>query len=149
MSDLEDDIYDKIPLAQAMGMHVLESSPESVILEAPLAANINHIGTAFGGSESALAILAAWSLLHERLKPISLNAQIIIQRNSIQYLKPVSADFTAKAHLTNFADWQQFETILERRGRARINISATIECEGVVAARFEGDFIAAEVDSDA
>lgn len=142
MKELEEFLNSKIPLARAMELHVLENGPESVVLSAPLAANINHLGTAFGGSESSLAILAAWSLLYERLKQASLNANIIIQRNSIQYLKPVRADFLANAYLTNPSDWQRFVQTLQKHSRARINISSTIECNGICAAQFEGDFIA-------
>jgi len=39
-----------------------------VLLTAPLAANINHRATVFGGSASAVAILAAWTYLYFVLK---------------------------------------------------------------------------------
>ena len=42
-------------------------APDTVVIEAPLAPNINHRKTVFGGSASALGILAAWSLVHLRL----------------------------------------------------------------------------------
>jgi thioesterase domain-containing protein len=145
VNTLQEYLYSKIPLVQAMQLQVLQAGPEGVVLRAPLAPNINHIGTAFGGSESALAILAAWSVLYERLKAAGTSATIIIQRNSIQYQRPVDAEFTASAYLTEPDDWQRFMRMLQRHGRARINISSTIDCEGVCAARFEGDFIAAGV----
>lgn len=142
MNTLQEYLYSKIPLAQAMQLQVLQAGPEGVVLRAPLAPNINHIGTAFGGSESALAIVAAWSVLYERLKAAGASATIIIQRNSIQYQRPADAEFTASAYLTEPDDWQRFMRMLQRHGRARINISSTLDCEGVCAARFEGDFIA-------
>ena len=64
---LERYLHEHIPLSKAMGVSVLSVGEEAVTLRAPLAPNINHRETVFGGSASALAILAAWSLLHTRL----------------------------------------------------------------------------------
>ncbi|MDL2338661.1 MAG: YiiD C-terminal domain-containing protein, partial [Pseudomonadota bacterium] len=50
-----------------MQVSVVEVSAEQVVLAAPLAPNINHQDTVFGGSASAVAILAAWSMLHTKL----------------------------------------------------------------------------------
>ena len=36
----------------------------SIRLRAPLAANINHRDTVFGGSLSSIGILAGWSIIH-------------------------------------------------------------------------------------
>jgi thioesterase domain-containing protein len=145
MEDLQAFLNSNIPLARAMELRVLASGQDGVVIGAPLAANINHIGTAFGGSESSLAILAAWSLLYERLKHANLKADIIIQRNSIHYIKPVNADFVASAYLTNPADWQRFVKTLQKRGQARINISSNINCNHARAAHFEGDFVATRI----
>ena len=50
-----------------MAVSVKAVTTDTVILAAPLEPNINHKHTVFGGSASALGILAAWSLLHVRL----------------------------------------------------------------------------------
>lgn len=63
---LEKYLHEHIPLSKAMQVSVIEAGQNKVILSAPLAPNINHVGTAFGGSESTVAILAAWSLPHVR-----------------------------------------------------------------------------------
>ena len=64
---LERYLHEQIPLSSAMQVSVESATSESVVLAAPLAPNTNHKLTAFGGSVSALGILAAWSLLHVRL----------------------------------------------------------------------------------
>lgn len=56
---LEQYLHDHIPLSKAMQVSVLEASQERVILMAPLAPNINHTESVFGGSASAVATLAA------------------------------------------------------------------------------------------
>ncbi len=61
--ELERYLQDRIPLSRAMAVEVRTASPAGVTLFAPLAPNINHRDTVFGGSASALAILAAWSAL--------------------------------------------------------------------------------------
>ena len=60
--DIEHYLHAHIPLSLAMGVKVLSSSREAVRLSAPLAPNINHRATVFGGSASAVALLAAWAL---------------------------------------------------------------------------------------
>lgn len=66
-SELEKYLHGHIPLSKAMEVAVVQVQPEGVILSAPLAPNINHRDTVFGGSASAVAILAAWSLLQHSL----------------------------------------------------------------------------------
>ncbi|MEM6800756.1 MAG: YiiD C-terminal domain-containing protein, partial [Bacteroidota bacterium] len=66
-----------------------------ITLKAPLIPNINHRSTVFGGSVSALAILAGWTLVHVNLQGLSLSSRIVIQRNSIEYLQPIDGDFIA------------------------------------------------------
>ncbi len=62
-AELEAYLHQTIPLSRAMAVSVIELNPESVVLGAPLAPNVNVHETAFGGSAAALALLAAWSLL--------------------------------------------------------------------------------------
>ena len=60
---LEHYLRARIPLTASLGVRVAEANLDCVQLSAPLAANINHSGTVFGGSAAAVATLAAWSLL--------------------------------------------------------------------------------------
>ena len=144
---LEEYLHEHIPLSKAMQVSVIEVTPNKVVLNAPLLPNINHIGTAFGGSESAAAILAAWSLLHARLDSTGIPCTIIIQRHSIDYEQPVPEGFTAHSYLTKIESWERFIRTLQTHGKARINISSIIECDAQQAASFEGDFIAIKTDN--
>lgn len=139
---LEDYLHEHIPISKMVQVSVTEADQNKVILSTPLPPNINHMGTAFGGSESMLAILAAWSLLHVRLENVGFPCTIIIQRHSIDYELPVPKKFIAKSHITHTEAWPRFMRTLESHGRARINISASIEYEHYQAATFEGDFVA-------
>jgi thioesterase domain-containing protein len=125
-----------------MGVRVLAIGEGGVTLGAPLAPNINHRETVFGGSASAVAILSAWSLLHLRLTAQGLPSRVVIQRNSMEYVAPVTGDFTATSALAPGADWAAFARMLSRRGRARIAVEAVLEQEGIVAGRLHGEFVA-------
>ncbi|CAL60301.1 Conserved hypothetical protein, putative thioesterase [Herminiimonas arsenicoxydans] len=135
-------LYDHIPLSRAMQVEVSSVQPDEVILSAPLAPNINHQKTVFGGSASAVAILAAWSLLHVRLDAAGIKSQLVIQSNTMQYELPISGTFTARATIAEPAAWQRFVRTFERRGRARISVTSVLEYEGRQAGCLQGEFVA-------
>lgn len=141
-TDLQQYLHDHIPLSKAMQVAVVSASADAVVLRAPLAPNINHRETVFGGSASALAILSAWSLLHVRLRDAGVGCRLVIQRNSVEYLRPMDGEFTATSALARPDDWPRFMRMLERRGTARAKVVAELSCSGIVAGRFEGDFVA-------
>lgn len=141
-AELEHYLHAHIPLSAAMQVSVLAVAQEGVTLAAPLAPNINHQETVFGGSASTLAILAAWSLVHTRLVADGLKAQVVIQRNSMSYERPMDGDFGARSFLEPGQDWAAFTRMLARKGKARIGVSAVLEFGGQVAGRFAGEFVA-------
>lgn len=141
-TELQDYLHTHIPLSAAMQVTVKSVSDNEVVLEAPLAPNINHRETLFGGSASAVAILAAWSLLHLRTRAEGIDSRLVIQRNTMEYLLPVAGTFTARAFFTDENAWQGFVKIFQRRGRARISVISELEYAGEVAGRLEGEFVA-------
>ena len=140
--ELERYLHEHIPLSRAMAMAVVSVGQDEVVLRAPLAANINHSETVFGGSAATLAILAAWSLVFVRLRAAGLAARLVIQRNAVDYLKPMAGEFTARASCPEGEAWQRFTTALARRGRGRLAVAAVLEYAGEVAGRFSGEFVA-------
>jgi thioesterase domain-containing protein len=135
-------LHEHIPLSHAMQVGVVSIGYDSVVLSAPLAPNINHRATVFGGSASAVAILAAWSLLHVRLTADGYESRLVIQRNSMDYLAPISGDFTARSMLAEGSDWSSFTRMLTRRGKARITVESVLEADGQIAGRLSGEFVA-------
>jgi len=135
-------IHEHIPLSKAIGVSVVSVADDSVILQAPLEPNLNHRHTVFGGSASALAILASWALLHVRLQSEGIADRLVIQRNVMEYQHPILGQFTARSMLERPDAWRQFTVMLARRGRARITVVAVLEHMGRVAGRFSGQFVA-------
>jgi thioesterase domain-containing protein len=138
---LERYLHQQIPLSVAMGVRVRMATPERVQLAAPLAPNINHNETAFGGSAAALATLSAWALLHVRLTSTALPARLVIQRSSMEYEQPIPGDFDAVCLFTDEPAWERFRVTLVRRGRARLTLAAHLVYDGRQVAAFEGDFV--------
>src|ERR1700751_579087 len=125
-----------------MGVSVLSVAADAVVLRAPLAPNINHRQTVFGGSASAVAILAGWALLHVRLHSEGTADRLVIQRNAIEYQHPIRGQFTARSMLAQPHLWKPFLTMLARKGKARVSVLAVLEHMDRVAARFSGEFVA-------
>lgn len=139
---LEDYLHRQIPLSAAMHVSVLSATTQSVILSAPLEPNVNHKSTVFGGSASALGILAAWSLLHLRLVEAGYTCEVVIQSNQMDYDRPISGTFTAASSLVDPSAWPAFLNMLTRKDRARIEVQSELAYEGAAAGRFKGRFVA-------
>ncbi|HVW70900.1 MAG TPA: YiiD C-terminal domain-containing protein [Steroidobacteraceae bacterium] len=135
-------LYKSIPLSAALGVRVRKATTGHVKLAAPLAPNVNHTETVFGGSAAAIATLSAWTLLHLRLEEARLGARLVIQRSRMEYEKPIPGDFEAVCDFGDDSAWEQFRATLARRGRARLTLSAHLVHRAHRVASFEGDFVA-------
>ncbi|MBS0393024.1 MAG: thioesterase domain-containing protein [Proteobacteria bacterium] len=131
-----------IPLTQAMAVRVERVAPEEVVLVAPLAPNLNHRGTAFGGSVASLAVLAGWSWLAGRLASRAPPPRLVIQQQTIRYLEPIEAEFRARCGAPADDTWRRFLRALDTRGRGRIELEAEVRCAGRLAAQFTGQYVA-------
>jgi thioesterase domain-containing protein len=141
-TEVEAYLHSNIPLSAAMGVQVKVATPERVLLFAPLGPNINHHRTVFGGSGVVLATLSAWTLLHLRMRHAHLDAQLVIQRSSMEYERPISGDFEAVCRFADEPLWQRFRSTLERRGRARLTLNAQLLHASHEMGSFVGDFVA-------
>ncbi len=129
-----------IPLAGAMGVRIVECAPERVIITAPLAANCNHLGTAFGGSLNALATLAGYGLVWALINDPS--AHVVIRESHVRYERPVRGELRAVCFPPGEAETAQFLQQFRRKGKARVSLRSTIEEGGVTAVEFNGVFVA-------
>jgi thioesterase domain-containing protein len=107
--ELQNYLHDHSPLSKAMEVSVMSVQENAVVLPTPLGPNINHRETVFGGSASALAILAAWSLLYARLRTEGINSRLVIQRNTMEHEQPILGELIARVSLDNPEEWQKFK----------------------------------------
>jgi thioesterase domain-containing protein len=131
-------LHSKIPITRALGVRVEEYDGQRLVLGAPLQANINHLGTAFGGSLHALAVLSGYGLLWLELKET--DCHIVIRESTIYYDRPVRDEIRAVCLRPETVE--EFKRSFQQKGKARITLSAIIEDDGKTAVRFRGTFVA-------
>ena len=145
---LERHILATIPLARAMELQVSEYDGHRLALAAPLAANVNDKGCAFGGSLASLATLAGWGLICLKLGELGITADVFVQDSTIVYLAPVWDEIVAEAAAAPDESWEHFTSAVRERGRARITIDAEVAAAegGSVPARITARFVATRTD---
>ena len=139
-AELQTYLRTRIPLSAAMEVEVRRADPAAVELYAPLEPNTNHRDTVFGGSASALAILAAWSALHVRMQAAGIAGRIVIHSNTVNYERPIVAGFTATARSPAADEWSKFAATVLRGRMARARMAAVLECRGEQVGQFDGQF---------
>ncbi|NQV31204.1 MAG: YiiD C-terminal domain-containing protein [Phycisphaeraceae bacterium] len=134
-------LQEQIPLSRAMGIEITKAAHTQVILSLPLEPNINHRDTAFGGSISAAGTLACWTLVHLRLSELDMHTRLVIHKHKMVYRRPIAERFEATCTFNDDTAWQQVLDMLERWGKAKLQLKASITCAGDVAADFHGSFV--------
>jgi len=114
-----------MPPARALQPRVAGYSGGRLRLHAPLAANVNDKGSAFGGSLASLMTLAAWGLAVLRIEQAGLSADVYVADSQVRYLAPLRDDLVAEAWLED-EGWDGFLDTLRRRGRARASLAAHV-----------------------
>jgi thioesterase domain-containing protein len=142
LTDLERILHTEIPLTRAMDVRVVRADQNGLVLGAALAPNLNHKKTAFGGSLNSLATLACWGSIQLLVRDRGQAITVVIQESSVQFLKPVTRDFEAVCPLPPAPVIERFLHMLERKGRARLALEATIRTDGEIALHFHGQFVA-------
>jgi thioesterase domain-containing protein len=139
-AELERYLHERIPLSRAMAIQVRTAGAGGVQIYAPLAPNVNHRDTVFGGSASAVAMLAAWSALHVRMRAEGIDPRIVIRRNAMSYERPITAGFTATSAPPEHEAWTRLVATLARGRPARVRIGARLECAGQIVGELDGEF---------
>jgi len=135
-------LHEKIPLTRAMGVRVVETGAR-LVLEAPLDANVNHLGTAFGGSLHTLPILACYSAVWTLLCEAGLDGHVVVKHSSASYRQPVRGALRAMCNRPPPAAVVEFIAALHRHKRARMELTAIVEgAYGKPAVEFTGTFVA-------
>lgn len=141
-TELEEYLHLHIPLTAKMSVEVESVTTHEVVLLARLQPNLNHERTAFGGSISALAMLAGWAVLRQRFRQSDPVPTLVVQKSETRFDRPITDDF--RAYVTNLDEerWEDFESFLKRYGKARIELDSVVESRGLVCARQSGRFVA-------
>jgi thioesterase domain-containing protein len=142
LQDLRDYCRGMPPVA-AMQVGVDGYSDGTLQLSAPLSANVNDKGTAFGGSLTSLMTVAGWGLVTLNLRLAGLKADVFVADSQVRYLAPLYADLVAGAAFAEGQSWDTFLDTLRQRGRARIQVDARVQLpEGGLATTLSGRYVA-------
>lgn len=132
-----------MPPVAALALRVDDYDGDTLRLTAPLAANVNDKGCAFGGSLVSLMTLAGWGLVTAKLLDAGLDAEVYVADSDVRYRAPLYADLRAVAALADGADWPAFVATLRERGKSRLEVLARIDTpEGALACESRSRFVA-------
>lgn len=140
LHEIEQFFHRKIPLTGAMGIRVESYDGDQLVLTAPLEINHNHLGTAFGGSLGAIAMLAGYGLVW--LMFGGREAHVVVRDAAISFRRPVRGELRAVCRQPDAAVVTAFKSNFSSDGSARIRLSVAINDGRRVAATFEGTFVA-------
>jgi thioesterase domain-containing protein len=139
LAETEGFLHEKIPLSLAMAVRVESFDDDLLVLTAPLEPNHNHLGTAFGGSLSALATLAGYSLLWLEIK--ASDCHIVVRSSSIDYRRPVRGELRAVCRRIDADELARLRETFFKKGRSRIRLHVDVVEDGEVCVAFEGVFV--------
>jgi thioesterase domain-containing protein len=142
-AELEKFLHEKIPLTQAMGIRVIETGPRQLILEAPLAPNVNHLGSVFGGALHTLPTLACYAALWTLLVENGVDGHVVVKSSQANYRQPVRGTFRATCLRPSPEIAAHFINDLRRFKKARLELESVIAgSNGHAAVEFRGSFVA-------
>ncbi|HEX3846882.1 MAG TPA: YiiD C-terminal domain-containing protein [Steroidobacteraceae bacterium] len=141
---LESRIIGEFPIAKHLGICVESAGDHAVVLRAPLPANANDKGTAFGGSLYSVAVLAGWGWVTCHLAARDRDCEVVIQESTMRFLAPCEGELHARAIAPSEADLDRLFKMLKRAGRGRVPVRVEVGRPHALVASFEGIFAAAK-----
>ncbi|WP_430760809.1 YiiD C-terminal domain-containing protein [Solilutibacter silvestris] len=148
MSDTEliariEGLLHAMPPVAALQPRLTELDDDRCNLHAPLAANINDKGCAFGGSLVSLMTLAGWGLVTAWLERRGIQAEVYVADSQVKYRAPLYDDLDARAQ---FAESLIADAVLrELADKRRVSFQVRAEVrrsDGRVATSMESRYVA-------
>jgi thioesterase domain-containing protein len=135
--------FRSMPPVAALQLRVEGFDGHCLSLHAPLAANINDKGCAFGGSLVSLMTLAGWGVVTLRVQQAGLGADVFVADMQVRYRAPLFADLQAEARLTDDQSWDAALARLHEHGRADLSVSSRVILpDGGIAAESTARYVA-------
>lgn len=119
-----------LPLTQFMGLTVEDYDGQQLILTAPLEPNINDKQTAFGGSLYNATVMACWGLVYLKTQEAGISCNQVVTQGDISYIAPVTGKLWVCCEAPDEQAFAAFFESYERKGRARIELSSKVSCDG-------------------
>lgn len=142
----QDYLHSEIPITRRMGIEVQKLSSNEVELKAPIALNVNHRRSAFGGSVDSLFLTAGWSYIRLVVDHFDPLPTIVGSKSQTTFQRPITQDFIARLVIPSKREVDKFLEAYQRFGKARITLDANIENNGKTYAVFKGDYVVVKPD---
>lgn len=146
LDELERLITEKMPITQHLEFELAADEQGRLRASAPLQPNANHMGSAFGGSLSMLATVTGWAMVHQvmqdAMEDMRRRVEVMIQESDIEYLNPVYEKISVVCEPPDEDAKERFREMLDRWGRARIELECKINAAGERAVTFLGRYVA-------
>ena len=113
----------------------------NVWLPVPLAPNVNHMGTGFGGSLASVATLTGWGLTQVLTSHIP-DVHVVVRASRMRYRATVTEDFETFCAFPSPEVIDAFRDQLSARHRARIQLQVQLTAGGRRCLELDGDFAA-------
>lgn len=120
LKQLQDFLHQEIPLTKDMNIELINFDGLSLQAKAPLKNNINDKGSVFGGSSSALMIIAAWSLIKLNCQDNDIQADIVIHKNETIWQKALYGEIFINARFKKEYDFEQVKVLIDSKRHKRI-----------------------------
>lgn len=135
--------YRAMPPVAALQLEPARFDGEVLRLAAPLSANVNDKGCAFGGSLVSLMTLAGWGLVTLQLRNAGLEADVYVADSQVRYRAPLFGDLLAKAWLDDGMDWPGLVGDFRGKGRLSAQVVARVRMpDGGDAVRMQARYVA-------
>lgn len=141
-AELQNYIYDQIPLTRAMELKVTSSGESGIQFRLPLRPNRNHQNTVFGGTLLSAQALIAWAWLTTRLEETGAGAVVVIRKSESRFLAPVDEDFDVTVQPPAPGVWDAFVKDVQSGVKAKIQMHCEVLCRGRKAVTFSGEYVA-------
>jgi thioesterase domain-containing protein len=139
--ELEKFLHQQIPLTIALGARVLHVDEMRAEITAPLEPNRNHLGTAFGASLYAALVLSCYAWLFQTMKIRGHKCHVVLKSAQTKYLKPVKGEIRAICPSPGKDEFQAFIKTFEQKGRAQVNLRASVVTDDGEACTLDGIFV--------
>lgn len=139
LKELETACHQLIPISKHMGMETVSYDGNALVLKAPLSNNINHQGSAFGGSLFSMCALVSWGIVQLKLGELAIEANTVVAGGEVSYSKPVFDALVCRCTLPE--SYQAFVAKLQKKGKASLTLNTEIILPEGPAMAFSGKFV--------
>ena len=142
IKELQNKLYNDIPLTKIMEIKIQNYTNQELITTASLGININDKGTAFGGSLSTITIISGWSLCWLISKELGFDSNnIVIIKNETSFRKPVTKDIVCHTKKPSLQEIQILKEKLLTKKSASLKIKSKIIEDGETCVDFVGFYV--------